>query len=200
MRDPFFASITATLTRSITRHPKALDTLGQAGMREATWNADPSSEHFQRRSQNAPGLRLDHDGSARRTATSACSPATIGLQSMRHSYHQDRECVAKNFENNAISTSADGLGSRPLAPAPLLAPRAGLEPATLRLTAARSTIELPRNGVLNPETHGAEADAQRHCREAKRPLPTRLPRPSGSWPFETEPPGPQRRLQARRAS
>ena len=28
-----------------------------------------------------------------------------------------------------------------------MAPRAGLEPATFRLTAGRSTIELPRNGV-----------------------------------------------------
>ena len=67
---------------------------------------------------------------------------------MHHSYHHDHKCVGKIFVHSATATNEDEFGSRPLAPAPLLAPRAGLEPATLRLTAARSTIELPRNGLL----------------------------------------------------
>ena len=67
---------------------------------------------------------------------------------MRYSNHQGYKRVGEIRVQFATATNEDEFGSWPHAPAPLLAPRAGLEPATLRLTAARSTIELPRNGLL----------------------------------------------------
>lgn len=67
-----------------------------------------------------------------------------------------RKIVAERegFEPSRGLTPPNGLANRPLRPLEYLsmAPQAGLEPATYRLTAGRSTIELLRN-IINHNSY-----------------------------------------------
>ena len=140
MREPLFPPISPAPARRVTRHPEPVDLLGQIGMREATWDADPARDNFQRRLQQIFSICFVH-GEIQSNWPPRCTK------------------VLRQHSDKAVARSASAPIRADIPPADqwfallcLLAPRAGLEPATLRLTAARSTIELPRIGVLNSDT------------------------------------------------
>ena len=66
-----------------------------------------------------------------------------------------------------------------------LAPRAGLEPATLRLTAECSTIELPRNMGTRPEQGSAGIHFIAHPENLRQCSPNRPWPFLGHWEFRT---------------